>query len=333
MRPPVNSGPEPGPSATTHEPLAFSGATLEEMSVWTGLCGSIRDALFPSRLAPLELTSTPIPVPDRLAVRTNRWAVGTSTIMNVGALAMVLFMGVRAVIHPVPTPAPSHNLNLSDFTLFMPRAGHTSGGGGGGGSNDLLDPVTGKLPRFEKTPITPPQVPLLDQPKLAIDPAIAVQPEIKLPDNPSMPNIGVHASTMVSLASNGPGTQAGIGAGEDGGVGPGRGIGLGPGFDRGFGGSIYRPGIGGVSNPIAIVSPEAEFSDEARRAKYQGICMVSIIVDSNGYPQNPRILRSLGMGLDEKALDAVRGYRFKPAMKDGKPVPVMITVEVNFRLY
>ena len=61
--------------------------------------------------------------------------------------------------------------------------------------------------------------------------------------------------------------------------------------------------------------------------------MISIIVDSRGYPQSPRVVRSLGMGLDEKALDAVRRYRFKPAMKDGKPVPVMITVEVNFRLY
>ena len=61
--------------------------------------------------------------------------------------------------------------------------------------------------------------------------------------------------------------------------------------------------------------------------------MVTIIVDWRGIPQNLRIVRSLGMGLDEKALDAVRRYRFKPAMKDGKPVPVMMTVEVNFRLY
>jgi TonB family protein len=186
---------------------------------------------------------------------------------------------------------------------------------------------------LEKTPLTPPQVPLLENPKLAINPAIAVPPDVKLPDNPSMPNIGVHTSTNVSLDSNGPGTVAGIGTGSDGGDGPGKGTGRGPGYDRGIGGSIYRPGIGGVSNPIPIVSPDADFSDEARRAKYQGVCMISIIVDTQGYPQNPRVVRALGMGLDEKALDAVRKYRFKPAMKDGKPVPVMITVEVNFRLY
>ncbi len=83
-----------------------------------------------------------------------------------------------------------------------------------------------------------------------------------------------------------------------------------------------------------IFTPEAEFSDEARRAKYQGVCLISLIVDAQGNPQNPRVVRPLGMGLDEKALEAVRKYKFKPAMKDGRtPVPVMMSIEVNFRLY
>jgi TonB family protein len=81
------------------------------------------------------------------------------------------------------------------------------------------------------------------------------------------------------------------------------------------------------------MTPEAEFSDEARRNKYQGICMISVIVDARGYPRNLRVIRSLGMGLDEKALEAVQRYRFKPAMKDGKPVAAMISVMVNFRLF
>jgi TonB family protein len=173
----------------------------------------------------------------------------------------------------------------------------------------------------------------VEDPRLAIDPAIAVPLEISLPDNPSLPNIGVHNSPNVRLASNGPGMRAGIGTGSDGGVGPGTGAGDGPGFDHGAGGRIYVAGTGGVTNPIPLVSPEAEFSDEARRNKYQGICMISVIVDSRGYPRNPRVVRSLGMGLDEKALDAVQKYRFKPATKDGKPVAVMIGVEVDFRLY
>jgi TonB family protein len=91
---------------------------------------------------------------------------------------------------------------------------------------------------------------------------------------------------------------------------------------------------GAISQPVPLNNVEAEFSDEARRAKYQGVCLISVIVDAQGNPQNPRVVRALGMGLDEKALEAVRKYKFKPALKDGKtPVPVMINVEINFRLY
>jgi len=183
------------------------------------------------------------------------------------------------------------------------------------------------------TPLSPPQLPLLTNPTLAIDPTIAVPIDIKLPDHPSMPTIGVHQSVNVRFLSGGPGDRAGIGIGTRGGDGPGNGPGNGPGSDGGAGGGPLTPGAGGVSYPVALVSPEAEFSDEARRAKYQGVCAISIIVDSRGYPQNPRVVRSLGMGLDEKALEAVAKYRFKPALKNGRPVPVIITVEVNFRLY
>jgi TonB family protein len=231
-----------------------------------------------------------------------------------------------------PPPHLGDNIHLKDFTLTVPAWAH-AGGGGSGGSNDLTDPITGRPPKQAIMPILPPQVPLLDNPRLPMDPAIAVPPEIKLPDNPSLPNVGVHSSPNVSLLSNGQGGPAGIGSRNGRGDGPGDGYGYGPGFDQGIGDSIYRAGIGGVTNPIPVVSPEAEFSDEARRSKYQGVVMIAVIVDAHGFPRNPRVTRSLGMGLDEKALEAVQKYRFKPAMKDGKPVAAMITVEVNFRLY
>jgi TonB family protein len=92
--------------------------------------------------------------------------------------------------------------------------------------------------------------------------------------------------------------------------------------------------VGGkVSAPYQINQVEAEFSDEARRAKYQGIVVVAIIVDKDGNPKNPRVVRALGMGLDEKAIEAVMKYKFHPAMKDGKAVPVPVNIEINFRLY
>ena len=97
--------------------------------------------------------------------------------------------------------------------------------------------------------------------------------------------------------------------------------------------NVYKVGDG-VTAPVLIHTVDPQFSDEARSAKYQGICVISIIVDVNGNPRNLRVVRPLGMGLDEKALEAVKQFRFMPAMKDGKtPLPVMITVQVNFRLY
>jgi TonB family protein len=95
---------------------------------------------------------------------------------------------------------------------------------------------------------------------------------------------------------------------------------------------LYKVG-NGVSPPVALNHVEARYSDEARRKKIQGICLVSVIVDAYGMPENPRVRKSLDPGLDQRAIEAVIKYRFKPAMKDGVPVPVMITVAVNFRLY
>jgi TonB family protein len=89
----------------------------------------------------------------------------------------------------------------------------------------------------------------------------------------------------------------------------------------------------GVSAPVPLNNIAAKYSEEARSKKINGVCLISVIVDAEGRPQNPRVARTLGYGLDEKALEAIRKYHFKPAMKGKAPVPVMITVEVNFRLY
>ena len=132
--------------------------------------------------------------------------------------------------------------------------------------------------------------------------------------------------------SNGTGSGGGIGSGAGGGVGSGTGPGVGPGRGGGIGGGVFRVG-GGVSAPRAISSPEPEYSEEARKAKYQGTCVLWLIVAQDGHPRDIKVARSLGMGLDQKAIEAVRNWKFEPAMKDGQPVAVQINVEVNFRLY
>lgn len=95
---------------------------------------------------------------------------------------------------------------------------------------------------------------------------------------------------------------------------------------------VYAVGPG-VTAPILLHDAVPYYSVEARRAKYQGVCILSLVVDAKGKPQDVRVVRALGMGLDEKAIEAVSQYRFKPAMKNGMPVPVKINIEVAFRLY
>jgi len=311
---------------------ALMGKTFEEKPILAELWESIHDIFFPPKLPPLELTSTPIPVPDRMAVKTNPWAVGISTTINVAILLVVLFLVGKKVIQQINKQNMIvADVNVSEFKGM--KKDTRAGGGGGGGSHDIVDPTKGKLPKLEKNPATPPMVPVVEKPKLEMESAINVQKDLQLPDNPQMFNIGVKNSANVRLASNGQGSGGGMGTGSGGGLGSGRGNGYGPGSGGGTGGGTYRLG-GGDSPPVPIYAPDPEFSDEARRAKYQGICLIALIVDAQGNPVNPHVVRALGMGLDEKALEAVRKYKFKPAMKGGKtPVPVAITIEVNFRLY
>jgi protein TonB len=148
-----------------------------------------------------------------------------------------------------------------------------------------------------------------------------------------MPNIGNPLSAVPNgPPSNGTGSGGGIGSGSGGGVGSGSGPGVGPGRGGGYGGGVFRVG-GGVSAPRALDTPDPEYSEEARKAKYQGTCVLWLVVGPDGKPRDVKVARALGMGLDEKAIEAVRNWRFEPAMKDGKPVAVQINVEVNFRLY
>src|SRR5213075_2023981 len=109
--------------------------------------------------------------------------------------------------------------------------------------------------------------------------------------------------------SNGTGSGAGIGSGSGGGVGSGEGGGIGPGKGGGFGGGIFRVG-GSVSAPRALSAPDPEYSEEARKAKYQGVVVLWLIVDPNGRPRDIKVQRALGLGLDEKAMEAVREWRF-----------------------
>jgi periplasmic protein TonB len=303
---------------------------IEQQPLWSELYEGVRERLFPPNVPPLVLTSTPVPVPDRMATNTNPWAVGSAALVNSGIAVLVILLGLRAVNHTPPFTVPVNKFVIKDFPLFAPLNTRAANGGNGGGTYNPVEANKGRNPKQDMHPLAPVQVPVLENPKLSIENRIAVPPDVKLPDNPAMAMIGVHESANVTLMSGGSGGPAGIGSGDGRGDGPGHGQ---KGWGQDSGDGIYVPGLNGVTQPIPIFTPEAEFSDEARRQKHQGACMISVIIDAQGNPQNARVLQPIGMGLDEKALQAVMRYRFKPAKKDGRPVAVRIAVVVNFRLY
>lgn len=221
---------------------------------------------------------------------------------------------------------------VTDISPYLPmKVSKTrAGGGGGGGDRDKLAAPKGALPKLSKDQIVPPAIVVRnDNPKLTATPSVVVPPEIKLPTGTAL---GDPLSKVVGPPSNGVGYGGGIGSGSGGGVGSGTGPGVGPGHGGGYGGGAYRVG-GGVSAPKALYSPDPEYSEEARKAKYQGTVVLWLVVGADGKPNQVRIQRALGMGLDEKAMEAVRQWRFEPAKLNGQAVPVQINVEVNFRLY
>ena len=220
---------------------------------------------------------------------------------------------------------------VTDISPYILSPSKTqAGGGGGGGDRDKLAASKGALPKLAREQITPPTVIVRNEnPRLAVPPSVVVPPEIRLPQ---IGQLGDPLSTVLGPASNGTGSGGGIGSGSGGGVGSGRGPGVGPGSGGGIGGGVYRVG-GGVSAPRAIYSPEPEFSEEARKAKYQGVTVLWVVVGTDGRVRNVQIQRSLGMGLDEKAIAAVREWKFEPARKDGVAVAVQVAIEVSFRLY
>ena len=309
--------------------LRLSAEIIDEPA-WRTIYNNIYDLLYPRKLPPLVLTSKPIAVKDPMKEDRGKASSIISVAVHVIIIGLIVwaFLAVKKVVAKKPEVVT--NIDVSQFMPIAPK-GPQMGGGGGGGSHDILQTPKGRLPKFEQDPITPPMVIKNDHPKLAVEPAIMMPKDIQLPNN-NLPNLGDPRTTVVGPASNGTGDGAGMGTGSGGGIGSGKGNGYGPGEGGGYGGGLYHVG-GGVAAPQLVYSVDPEFSDEARRAKYQGICVVSLIVDAQGNPQRVQVIRHLGMGLDEKAVEAVRQYKFKPATLQGKAVPVEVNIEVNFRIY
>jgi TonB family protein len=218
-----------------------------------------------------------------------------------------------AIVRSTPT-------NAVELAPYVPvHVGKNGPSGGGGGDASKLKASAGTPPQAAKQQFTPPVVVQTQKSKLMMQPTVVAD----LKYTPTT-QVGDPLSKLM-IPSNGTGVSGGIGSGDGGGVGSGHG---GPGVGPG----LFHVG-NGVSAPVAIYTPPPEFSEEARKAKYQGVVVLSAIVGVDGRVHDARVVRSLGMGLDQRALEVVKLWKFDPGKKDGRPVAVEMGLEISFNLY
>lgn len=319
------------PLQVTSKPVAVV-ATDMELPWYRSLIQNLKDVVRPPKLAPLVVTSKPVAVKDIWGLYgRQKKSFLMSTGFQAAAVAVLFTLGVtkqgqQIINKVVPIFAPSLDLAPPP----MPPKKQVMQGGGGGGDRSPLPASFGKLPKAALRQFTPPVAVFNNlDPKLIMEPSIIAPPDTPLPKVNSL-NYG-DPFGKGSILSNGTGSGGGIGSGSGGGVGSGKGGGVGPGEGGGFGGGVFKVG-GGVTPPTLLQKVEPEYSEEARKAKYSGTVVLYIEVTPDGKANNIRVQRSLGLGLDEKAMEAVRKWRFSPGKKDGQPVTVAATIEVNFRL-
>jgi TonB family protein len=307
---------------------------------------------------------TPLTVPNEtrrraglpLAVSGALHAIGLALLLLITSLGI---LGARDTENTVKTPDPPVRL------VFLLDPGPGGGGGGGG----LLTPqpparaaqqapvihkISSPVPKHRAPappqpeleppkppppPTPPPPLPMkVEAPKLdpskilptRAPPPPAVQAPVASVPADSATRAGVPAA-KATAPSAGPGTGGGVGTGKGTGIGEGSGSGLGPGSGGGTGGGPYLPG-NGIEPPTLVREVKPLYTDEARRRAVEGDVMLEVVVRRDGTVGNPRVTRGLGSGLDERALDAVRQWRFNPARRQGTPVDVIVQIAVEFKL-
>lgn len=245
--------------------------------------------------------------------------------------AAVIAALLSAVAHS-PSPDPKRPLFGGEIPGILPvprdlldllRGPNLRGGTGNGSGHDLLPPTQGNLPARSSIQFLKPTLPHNQNPELPVPPTIldASAPRV-LP-----PVIGIGIPWMQERNnSSGPFNGNTIGSG------PNDSIGTTPGDQTGIGGppGNYRPG---GTLPTCVYCPDPQYTDEAREAKLQGRVTLRVLVGADGRASQIQIVQGIGMGLDDRAVQSVRAWKFTPA-HDGtrRPVPTWVTIEIIFRL-
>jgi TonB family protein len=306
---------------------------VDETSLFESLRSNLRDVFFPEKQAPLRVTSRPVPIRSIWEKRNTRRAATGSLLVHAfmiaGVIALVAYQPKVSLIDPVK----EKYVLVTPSDLLLPltnKPTEAMHGGGGGGTVAKIEAPKGALPKQSMIQLTPPQLDIKNpRPELPVEPTVIVPTQLA---SAKMPNLGDPMTKIGGPPSNGVGAGGGIGSGRGTGIGVGTGPGVGQGSGGGYGGGVFKVG-GGIQAPQAIYKPEPEFTEQARQAKHQGTVLLWLIVGADGNPRDIKVVRPLGMGLDQKAVESVRQWKFAPATKDGKPVAVEVRVEVAFTLH
>jgi periplasmic protein TonB len=266
-----------------------------------------------------------------------------SSTLHAGLVAFAVFL---ATFNLAPRAAslsaddrPAEPMRL----VFLATPGPGGGGGGGGlrqkapapkalreGRRALSSPVpVRREPKpVESTPAPPEPKP---EPPLKAEPLPAVVAPIITAPADTRNRVGVLEEKPVETESHGPGQGGGAGTGAGTGLGPGDGSGIGPGSGGGTGGGPYRPGSG-IAPPRLLREVKADYTEDARQRGISGDVVLEIVVRRDGSVGDIRILKGLAGGLNDRAVQAVRQWRFSPATRLGAPVDVIVEVAVEFKL-
>ncbi len=278
-----------------------------------------------SPLPPLELTSQPIAVKPIWGAHDERGrGFLSSAAVHVAVVALLFTVVSSRRIEPAA---------LGSVDLFVPidvsqyvAALQSEHGGGSGGVNSPLPVSRGKLPRFDEKQLAPPALKPIENAKLAVEPTLLGPHELQV----APLDLALFGDPLAPVGppSQGPGTGGGFGNNSGSGIGNGQGPGYGPGPG---GGGVFRTG-GGVSEPLLIHRVDPDYSEAARKVRLQGTVVLLIEVWPDGRAHNIRLQHGLGLGLDERAVQAVEKWRFRPGAKDGALVRTGARVQVFFRL-
>jgi periplasmic protein TonB len=260
-------------------------------------------------------------------------ALGTSVLSH--AFFILLFWGLTLLPKAVAPAVEEKPFDPSQ--LVWANVAGPGGGGGGGGNQQKEPPAKAATKPDEKLAVPvakpPAQTPPKEIPKEPPPQLAQLTVPVKPMDAGQIPQVGTLDAPSAPTTSQGTGVGGGSGTGTGTGSGPGQGAGLGPGTGGGTGGGAFQIG-NGVAPPDLLYRTQPQYTAEAMRAKIQGVTLLSGIVGVDGTLQDIRIARSLDgtFGLDQEAIKCVRQWRFRPGTRQGKPVPVYVTIEVAFNL-